>query len=285
MSISPLQRSLFQLTARQSRLAREAQLHAPAAGAVRRGKRRRAWKREHNSRRGQALLLAVLLMVFAALLGSTFITVVSLNLNQTARQQNLGSAQSAATAGLTFVNDKLNNSAPGERWRPYMTSPPPSSTDPDFNFYYSAFDRAQGWTNNVNTVPATGDDWNKNGITYGAGDAAEKREEQWLFIDNQLRTDPTKHLFVKFPDPRGASVLSGAPQFLTELRPNADGTVRVDVIGQSSDDPSVFVREVRAKPGVPQNPLTSVARFVTNWDFSNNVVPSAAINSTVTGAS
>ena len=157
MSISPLQRSLFQLTARQSRLAREAQLHSPTAGAGRRGKRRKAWQRERNSRRsGQALLLAVLLMVFAALLGSTFITVVSLNLNQTARQQNLGSAQAAATAGLTFVNDKLNNSALGERWRPFMTTPPPLSGDPDFNFYYSAFDRAQGWTNNVDTVPNAG---------------------------------------------------------------------------------------------------------------------------------
>ena len=140
MSISPLQRSLFQLTARQSRLAREARLHTPDAGARRRGKRRKAWRRERNSQRsGQALLLAVLLMVFAALLGSTFITVVSLNLNQTARQQNLGSAQAAANAGLTFVNDKLNNSALGERWRPYMTTPPPQAGDPDFNFYYSAF--------------------------------------------------------------------------------------------------------------------------------------------------
>ena len=284
MSISPLQRSLFQITARQSRLAREAQLHAPTAGAHRRGKRRKAWQREHNSRRsGQALLLAVLLMVFAALLGSTFITVVSLNLNQTARQQNLGSAQASANAGLTFINDKLNNSALGERWRPFMIAPPPPPGDPDFNFYYSAFDRAQGWTNNVNTIPPNGSNLNGNAVSYGdmGISDSEKREEEWLFIDQQLRADPTKHLYVKFPDPRGAAVQTGAPQFLAELRPNADGTVRVDVIGQSSDDPSVFVRETRAKPGAPQNPLVSVARTVTNWDFTNNVVPSARIKDNV----
>ena len=75
---------------------------------------------------------------------------------------------------------------------------------------------------------------------------------------------------------------TGSPQFLAELRPNADGTVRVDVIGQSSDDDGVFVRETRTKPGAAQNPLVAVARTVTNWDFTNNVVPSATVNTATT---
>ena len=81
--------------------------------------RARSRKRQspRQQRRGQALLLAVLLMVFAALLGSTFITIVALNLNQTARQENLSGARLSATAGLSFINDRLTNSAEGERWR------------------------------------------------------------------------------------------------------------------------------------------------------------------------
>ena len=46
-----------------------------------RGAGRPHWRRRASRRSGQALLLAVLLMVFAALLGSTFITIVSSNLN------------------------------------------------------------------------------------------------------------------------------------------------------------------------------------------------------------
>ena len=40
---------------------------------------------------------------------SSIITVVALNLNQTARQENLSASRSAAQAGISFVNDRLTN--------------------------------------------------------------------------------------------------------------------------------------------------------------------------------
>jgi len=76
-------------------------------------------RRAPGRRSGQALLLAVLLMVFAALLGSTFITIVASNLSHTAREDELSASRQAAQAGLSFVNDRLTNSRDGERWRPW----------------------------------------------------------------------------------------------------------------------------------------------------------------------
>src|SRR2546430_2487203 len=83
--------------------------------------RRRRAERGRERRQGQALLIAVLLMVFAALLGSTFVTIVALNLSQTARQQDQAAARAAADAGLKFVNDQLTQH--GEDWNPTRNSP------------------------------------------------------------------------------------------------------------------------------------------------------------------
>ena len=87
----------------------------------------------HGRRRGQALLLAVVLMIFAALLGSIFITVVALNLSQTSREEQRTDARIAAEAGLRFINDQITGSAEGERWRPEMIAPPPAPGDVDYN--------------------------------------------------------------------------------------------------------------------------------------------------------
>jgi hypothetical protein len=69
--------------------------------------------------------MAVLLMVFAALLGSTFITVVALNLSQTSRNESKRDAELAARAAVEVTNAQLTNSTEGENWRPEMINPPP----------------------------------------------------------------------------------------------------------------------------------------------------------------
>lgn len=100
-------------------------------------------------RRGQALLLAVLIMIFAALLSASFILVVSVNLNQTARQTDKNRAVASATAGLDYINERLTYSDEGERWRPQI----PASSEMGYSTYYTALDRAQGWADDFAKFP------------------------------------------------------------------------------------------------------------------------------------
>ncbi|MEO6908473.1 MAG: hypothetical protein ABI210_11340, partial [Abditibacteriaceae bacterium] len=69
-------------------------------------------------RRGQALLLAVLTMVFIVLLGTTFIVMVSSNMSQTARTSSKDQARQSAQAGIIFAEKQLTESGNGLDWRP-----------------------------------------------------------------------------------------------------------------------------------------------------------------------
>lgn len=190
-------------------------------------------------RRGQALLLAVLIMIFAALVSAAFIGVVATNLNQTARQTDKERAIVAAKAGLDYVNRQLTYSPEGDRWR---ANPLPPS-DPNYNIYYSQLDLAQGW----------------------AGQ------------------------YAKFPDPFSAA--QNGPQFLAKVEripsalPTSDpefshaGSLKISVIGLSSDDPSAWHRTVAYKGGYSSAPVGQTMRAVADWDFKNNVVPAGQVSS------
>ena len=192
--------------------------------------------------------MTVLLMVFAAVLGATFVTVVSLNLSQTQRAGSKAESQRAALAGLQFIDDQLV--ANGLAWRPKGATPPPMPGDAEFRFYYNEFDRAQGWAT-TGTAP-TSPDYERDG-------------------------------FVKFPDPR-AEGGDAAAHFMARVErirstdsDNADGTrtgaLRVTVIGRAADDIAAFTRLVRYKAGMRQNILGGAMRTVTNWDFRVRDVP------------
>ncbi|RYG54976.1 hypothetical protein EON80_31285, partial [bacterium] len=71
-----------------------------------------------RQRRGQALILAVLVMLMIALVSAGFLVVVSGNLNQTARISDKSRAVEAARSGLRYVNEQLTYSHFGENWRP-----------------------------------------------------------------------------------------------------------------------------------------------------------------------
>jgi hypothetical protein len=223
-------------------------------------------------RRGQALLLAVLLMIFVALLGSTFVTVVALNMNQTARQEELSGARIAAQAGINFANTNLTYSPQGLNWRPEMLAPPPAPGDADYNTYYTAFEQAQGWARTIERETTDRD-----------GDGAVSERDDWVKLaearNSGLRT------FVKFPDPRQPQSPIGTPTYLAEVHSlpvdpshpgyevGKEGMLQITVIGQSTQNPTVFDRRVAYKAGLVQSPLTSNARAVMNWDFFSNTVP------------
>ena len=270
-------------------------------------------------RRGQALLLAVLLMVFAALLGSTFVTVVALNLQQTAREEDKLMARSAARAGLQLVNAQLT--AQGTDWRPERLAPPPaprlagpaSAADPTYNVYWTEVEKAQGWARTVDrasagdTVPppangsassGVGGDWNNDGVFQNP--ALGQYEDDWAKLERAKEpANGAARVFVKFPNPLEPQN-SGTPSYLAEVTPilngtpgaSADkiGTLRLTIIGQSQDDPAVFERRTAYK-GTPQNggPF-SYAVFDSNYDskkqrfIETKTAPTPATN-VVTAAS
>jgi hypothetical protein len=242
-----------------------------------------------NRRGGQALLLAVLLMVFAALLGSTFITVVALNLNQTARQGGLASSRSSATAALTFVNDRLTNSMVGTRWRPWQGSPPPREGQGDFNIYYSPLERAKGWVNTVNFTDVDANDLNVNGITLAQAKAAnntrEIEAERFFEVERQMLAGA--RCFVKFPDPRGAATNAGGPVFLAEVRPDVDptntptGLLKIRVIGQNEDEAGAFEDRTAFKATNNRGGPFSFARFDTNFNYRDRAPARTRITAAV----
>lgn len=202
--------------------------------------------RSHKRRSGQALLLAVLVMVFAALIGVTFITVVAINVGQTGRDEERDKARQAAQAGLAFANLQLTNSVWATRWNPADPAvggnvPPTTTADPTYYAYWTPFDQAQGWNN--------------------AG-------------------------FVKIPDPRSINPSDNAPNYMLKvekvLETDADntskdktGALRITAIGLSPDDPTSFYKVVAYKAGPAQSPLTGAMRSVSNWDFQDESVPTA----------
>ena len=117
----------------------------------------------------------------------------------------------------------------------------PQSGDASFNLFYTPVDRANGWAGT----------------------------------------------FAKFPDPLAPR--NDAPTYLARVQripgeldagdpdatdPAKQGALKITVIGLSPDDPAAFHKTVAYKGG--QNaPVGRFMRTVTNWDFKNQVVPSA----------
>lgn len=270
---------------------------------------RRARREPGARRRGQALLLAVLLMVFAALLGATMITLVSSNLSQTTRQGGLSAARSSSTAAIAFVNNSLTNSIQGDMWRPWQDNKPPlKATDPaGFNAYYTAFERAKGWVNEVDFNRAnldTSKDYNGNGITYATATATatldphEQESEYNAWIDTQIISG--KSCFVKFPDPRGPATNASGPQYLIQVSPaefvqagsatpaslvgTPTGSLKITVIGTSEDEPGAFDKRDILKPTTARSGPFSFARFDSNYNYKGKGLARTRLTKPITAA-
>ncbi len=221
-------------------------------------------------RRGQALLLAVVIMIFAALLSASFIAVVSVNLNQTARQTDKNRSIVAAKAGVDYITKQIAYSDDGDKWRNELENVPPAPGDADYSFYYTPMEVAQGW---ARTTPHPTDDLNGNGIRYP--NAIDPEDERLALVRARALTGKLE--LVKSPDPR--SVLgqaSDVPTFLAQVErvPTNSGTeqsgmLKATVIGLSNEDPTAFTKSIAYFGGYKNAPLAQVMRTVGNWDFVN----------------
>ncbi|MCD6359514.1 MAG: hypothetical protein J7M38_01535, partial [Armatimonadetes bacterium] len=88
-----------------------------------------------GQRGGQALLVAVLLMLAILLVGILFVALVSYNQSQSARHEDVVLAQALGEMGIRLADDKLQNSVEGADWRP--PDPPAQYVD---GTYDDAFD-------------------------------------------------------------------------------------------------------------------------------------------------
>ena len=228
------------LRARYSPLVRPAQSDVAAFGAAH-------FPHSFNTRRqGQALLLAVLIMLLAALLSAGFLAVVSGNLNQTARIADKTKAIEASRAGIAFANEQLSGSTQGDLWRPVDVSPAPPPGAASYDFYYSQLDKAQGWANQL-----------------PVNDASYRNAA-----------------FAKFPAPDQPS--SDAPKFLVRVQElttnpaapgydaNHAGELKITSIGLSDDDPNVFHTSIAYKNGRRKSPWASALRSISNWKFGSS---------------
>ncbi len=110
-----------------------------------------------GQRGGQALLVAVLLMLAILLVGILFVAIVSYNQSQSARHEDMVVAQGLSEWGIRFADEMLQTSVLGADWRPPL--PPALYADgthdadlegPDGMFgteddYYTDDEIARGW--------------------------------------------------------------------------------------------------------------------------------------------
>lgn len=79
--------------------------------------------RRQAARRGQSIIIALLVLLLLGIAGGLFITIVARNLINARRSARVGSADAYARAGITFADSRLTNSLEGADWRPPLQYP------------------------------------------------------------------------------------------------------------------------------------------------------------------
>lgn len=237
-----------------------------------------------TGRKGQALLVAVLLMMVILLTGVLFVAIVSYNQEQSARSSDVVAAQSLAEAGIEWCNTNLMNSPLGADWRPPFRAldpgtfnaadpdtwpiPPVISSDGATNYgafgpdgvedteddYYSDFERARGWHGEVDAA---------NPAVYRRFGFVRIPDVNATPAGTGLPTEIAAllgkgHILVRVtydPDPpyEPNDVLSAGPD-------NSSGQIKIESIGVVDQQVPVFRKLVAYKP----IGLTDHALFVTD---------------------
>lgn len=102
-----------------------------------------------GARRGQALLLAVIVLLMLALMGGAVVALLAGQVKDTATDEQRAQALWLARAGLKYAEEQLNSSVEGADWRPTV----PDYADPAnanynavaYNNTYDSFEKLQRW--------------------------------------------------------------------------------------------------------------------------------------------
>src|SRR5437763_1469058 len=95
-----------------------------------------AWRR-----RGQSLIVSVIVMFVLLFLRAIFVGLVPRNLSNSGRARETLSAQSFAEAGIRYCDYYLMNSPEGADWRPAPEPPPFDPRDPDLQYLNAGYTR------------------------------------------------------------------------------------------------------------------------------------------------
>ena len=93
--------------------------------------RRRGSARRRAFRRGQSIIVALLVLLLLGLAGALFVTIVARNLLNARHANRVVTADGYARAGITFADAQLTNSLDGADWRPPLQNTllnPPTET-------------------------------------------------------------------------------------------------------------------------------------------------------------
>lgn len=233
---------------------------------------------------GQALLIAVLLMLAILLVGILFVALVSRNQEQSERHVDRVTSQALAEAGIRWADRMLVSSPQGADWRPTFIPYDPAVYDPD---------DPGTWP----TPPAMYEDGTADPTFWGPDGIQGSDDDYYSDFDmlrgwHPLRAgsvgSPGPYIrrgYVRFPDPRPASGVSASPSLVSFGRQGSylllrvlydpdppfepgepheqdplSSNIKIQSIGRVSDTSTVFRRLVAYKP----IGLTDHMRWVTN---------------------
>jgi len=182
-----------------------------------------------NHQAGQGLLIAVLVMLLVALLGAAFVGVVSFNLAQSARHEDVVKADQMAKAGIEYADEQLTNSLDGADWRPMdsLGGIGAAPTRQGTSGYYDEIEKARGWADGYY-------------IKF-----PDPRDPDATATTNPDFAGGRFLLKVEYPGGQSGSAL--------------EKFIKITSIGRSSNNPAVFKERVAYKPIT----LTDYVRFVT----------------------
>ena len=90
----------------------------------------------NKTRRGQTLIIAIMVMFILAVVATVFIALVARNLSRSERSYSTDAVASIAEAGIRYADEMLTTSDEGADWRPVPDNEAPalSTNDPDFQW-------------------------------------------------------------------------------------------------------------------------------------------------------
>jgi hypothetical protein len=223
----------------------------------------------HGARRGQTIVIALLVLLLLAFLGGLFATIVTHNLANAARSNRVQTADYYAEAGIRFANDQLTDSLDGADWRPPLQAQLGDGTNntpnvlPRDTYALARYNAIKGTLRTFATVANDPDrDYLIQGFTrynIGGGRYLLRVTYDPIGLNNQDNTSTTN----PYTDPRARYIKIESVGREGAVDPN-DPTTYTNVPRTQLNATLVQYKAIG---------ITDYARFETNPDNRSDVMP------------
>ena len=212
--------------------------------------------------RGQALILAIIIMILLAVLATAMIAVVSRGLDEGERDEAKVRAKLLAEAGLRYADEMLSSTAQGADWRPalpdYLTPGDPNFDQASYDLVWDSYELLRGWdpqhvlnqmpTNPVYFVKYR---WASDPEAIGTSiETVPQDDPTQDFVDpampirpveNVEETAPHDHFLLRVEWAPGAALPGGAIDPLSKF-------LKITAVGRPGGGPTAFYESVAYKP-------------------------------------